>query len=104
ARAGGRVGGCGAPAAVGLRGVVMVLPFLYMVSISLMDELEVLRSPPPLLPAHPRWGNYPAALTAMPFGRYFLNAAIVAGCVVVGQVATSATAAYALARLRFPGR
>jgi multiple sugar transport system permease protein len=81
-----------------------VLPFLYMVSLSLMDELDVLRYPPPLVPARPRFGNYPAALTALPFGRFFLNSAIVAGAVVVGQVLTSAAAAYALARLRFPGR
>src|SRR5207248_6302946 len=41
---------------------------------------------------------------ALPFARFFLNSALFAGCVVVGQVATSAMAAYAFARLRFPGR
>lgn len=87
-----------------LLGLTMVLPFLYMVSTSFMDELEVLRFPPALLPARPRPGNYAAALTALPFGRFFLNTALFAGCVVVGQVLTSAAAAYAFARLRFPGR
>src|SRR5207245_1201335 len=48
--------------------------------------------------------NFPAALTALPFDRFFLNSAILATCVVVGQLFTSATAAYAFARLRFPGR
>ncbi len=85
--------------------IPMVVPFLYMVSSSLMDDLAALGSPPALLPPpQARWSNYPAALTALPFGRFFLNTAIFAGCVVVGQVATSATAAYAFARLRFPGR
>lgn len=84
--------------------IPMVVPFLYMVSTSLMDEREALSSPPALLPAQAHWGNYPAALSALPFGRFFLNTAIFAGCVVVGQVVTSATAAYAFARLRFPGR
>ena len=84
--------------------ITMVLPFLYMVSTSLMDEFEVLRYPPALFPAHPRFGNYAAALTALPFGRFFLNSAILAGVVTVGQVGTSAAAAYAFARLRFPGR
>ncbi|HEX9705658.1 MAG TPA: carbohydrate ABC transporter permease [Gemmatimonadales bacterium] len=89
---------------VGVLLVATIVPFLYMISTSLMDELEVMRFPPPLLPERPRFENYPAALTALPFGRFFANAAIVAGVVVVGQVLTSAAAAYAFARLRFPGR
>jgi len=100
----GRVAGWLWGVLVVLLAVTMALPFLYMVSTSLMDEFEALRTPPALLPAHPQWGNYPAALTAMPFGRFFLNTALFSGCVVVGQVLTSATAAYAFARLRFPGR
>jgi len=82
----------------------MVVPFLYMASTSLMDEFEVLRYPPAVVPAHPTLANYPGALTALPFGRFFLNSAILATCVVIGQLLTSATAAYAFARLRFPGR
>src|SRR5213594_1832231 len=76
-------------------GLAMVAPFLYMVAASLWGEPRVMT---------PRWSNYPAALTALPFGRFFLNSALFAGCVVVGQVLTSAAAAYAFARLRFPGR
>ncbi len=87
-----------------LLGVIVVLPFLYMITTSLMDEFEVLRTPPAVLPAHPRFANYSAALTALPFWRFFLNSGIVSLCVVAGQLATSATAAYAFARLRFPGR
>jgi len=81
-----------------------IAPFLYMMATALTDEFEVLRYPPPLLPARPHPENFAIALTALPFGRFFLNSAIFAGCVVVGQVATSAMAAYAFARLRFPGR
>src|SRR5438445_9677225 len=87
-----------------LLALVMVAPFLYMVATSLMGGLEALRSPPAVLPGSARWANYAEALTAMPFGRLFINSAIFAGCVVVGQVLTSAAAAYAFARLRFPGR
>jgi multiple sugar transport system permease protein len=91
-------------ALVALVGVTMVLPFLYMLTTSLMDEFEVLRYPPAVLPAHPRFANYSGALTALPFWRFFLNSAIVSVVVVAGQVLTSASAAYAFARLRFPGR
>jgi multiple sugar transport system permease protein len=91
-------------ALVALVGATMVAPFLYMVTTSLMDEFEVLRTPPAILPAHPVFENYPAALTALPFWRFFLNSGIVSLAVVAGQVMTSAAAAYAFARLRFPGR
>ena len=54
-----------------------------------------------------RWENYPEAWSAYPFlsfGRAYLNSLVVAGLVTLGQVVTSALAAYAFARLRFPGR
>lgn len=68
--------------------LVMVAPFLYMVATSLRDEPEA----------------YTAAWNTLPFARLFLNSALLAGCAAVGQVLTSAAAAYAFARLRFPGR
>jgi len=85
-------------------GVLMVAPFLYMISVSFMGEGELLRWPPPLLPASPTTGNYAAALEALPYTRVLVNTAILAGCVMIGQVLTSAAAGYAFARLRFPGR
>src|SRR2546426_189030 len=76
--------------------VVMIAPFLYMVATALMSEPDSLRHPIP--------ENFSAALVAVPFGRFLLNSAIFSLAVVVGQVSTSATAAYAFARLRVPGR
>ncbi len=54
-----------------------------------------------------RWENYPAAWRAYPFlsfGRAYVNSLLVAGLVTLGQVVTSALAAFAFARLRFRGR
>jgi multiple sugar transport system permease protein len=81
-----------------------LVPFLYMVSTSLMDELEVYRHPPPILPAVPRWSNYPEALTALPFDRFFVVSLVSSVAVTLAVLVTSATAAYAFARLQFPGR
>jgi multiple sugar transport system permease protein len=81
-----------------------LVPFLYMISTSLMDELEVYTHPPPILPAVPRWSNYPEALTALPFDRFFLVSAVSSVGVTLAVLLTSATAAYAFARLQFPGR
>src|SRR5205814_912653 len=78
---------------------VTIVPFLYMIATALTDQFAVLRYPPPLVPARPHPENFAIALTALPFARFFLNTALFAGCVVVGQVATSAMAAYAFARL-----
>jgi multiple sugar transport system permease protein len=75
--------------AVGLPiALLMLAPFLYMVATVLLGERDTL-------------GH---ALTAAPFGRFFLNSAILSVAVAFGQGLTSTTAAYAFARLRFPGR
>src|SRR5438552_12703668 len=89
---------------LGLLILAVIAPFLYMVSVSLMGESELLRWPPPLLPQKPTLGNYAAALAGLPYSKVFLTTAILAGCVMVGQVLTSAAAGYAFARMRFPGR
>ncbi|HYR30771.1 MAG TPA: carbohydrate ABC transporter permease [Gemmatimonadales bacterium] len=75
---------------------VMIAPFLYMVATALMSEPGSLR--------HPLPENFAAALVALPFERFLANSVILSLAVVAGQVLTSATAAYAFARLRFPGR
>jgi multiple sugar transport system permease protein len=89
---------------VAVLAVVMLLPFLWMLGTSLMDELAVFRFPPPLVPAPPRPRNYVEAWSALPFGRFYVNSLVFAAAVVAGQLVTSALAAYAFARLRFPGR
>lgn len=85
-------------------GITMLLPFLWMLSTSLMSEFEVFRFPPRLVPERPIWSNYPNALTAAPFARFFFNSAIMSCIIVLGHLFTASTAGYAFARLRFPGR
>lgn len=83
---------------------LVLAPFLYMVSVSFMGEFELLRWPPPILPASLRTDNYAAVYDALPYGRLFLNTAFLAVTVALAQVLTSAAAGYAFARMRFPGR
>lgn len=87
-----------------LLALTMLLPFLWMVSTSLMEELEVFQFPPKLLPDNPRWANYPEALTSLPFARFFLNSFIITAFTVTGHLVFCSMAAYAFARLEFPGR
>ncbi len=52
----------------------------------------------------PQWSNYPTTWNKLPFGRSYINTSIVTVAVTIGQVLTSSLAAFALSRLRFPGR
>jgi len=84
--------------------VAMVLPFLWMISTSLKPESEIFRFPPVWIPSQWKWSNYVEAMRAAPFGRYFINTVIYAGGVTISNLLFCSMAAYAFARLRFPGR
>lgn len=83
---------------------VMIMPFLWMISTSLKGQGEVFTYPPQWIPTEFRWQNYVQAWQAAPFPRYFLNSIFVALAVTLGDLITSSLAAYAFARIRFPGR
>jgi multiple sugar transport system permease protein len=83
--------------------VVMVIPYLWMTTLSL-KPVEMTYTEPYLIPTTFEWQNYERAWQAAPFGRYYLNTAIMTAGITVGQVILSSLAAYAFARLRFPGR
>lgn len=52
----------------------------------------------------PVWKNYSKVIEVMPFMRFYWNSFIVSLLVTLGQVLTSAMAAYSFSRLNFPGR
>src|SRR5688572_1506622 len=58
-------------------GIIFALPFLWMITSSLKTQVEVFLFPPRPLPNVIHWENYGDALTAAPFGRYFLNSTII---------------------------
>ncbi|MEZ4736185.1 MAG: carbohydrate ABC transporter permease [Caldilineaceae bacterium] len=85
-------------------GIAFALPFLWMVSSSLKGQTEVFLFPPRPMPKVVRWENYPDALTAVPFGRYFLNSLLVSSMVVIGTVLSSSLVGYGFARIKGWGR
>ncbi|MCQ2411870.1 MAG: carbohydrate ABC transporter permease [Sphaerochaetaceae bacterium] len=85
-------------------GLIVLVPFAWMISTSLKSEAEALYVPPLLVPSTPQFSNYTSALTMAPFLRYFLNTLIVAACVIVGSTIVTVLAAYAFAWMDFPGR
>ena len=78
------------------------LPFLWMVFASLKTVRETFAEPFSL-PATPQWQNY-AEAWSQGLSQYLFNSALVTVIAVVLIVAVGGMAAYALARLRFPGR
>jgi len=81
-----------------------IVPFLWMILTSLKPEPEIFRFPPVWIPSAWKWDNYAKAMTAAPFGRYFLNTVIYAVGITASNLLFCSMAAYAFARLRFPGR
>jgi len=84
-----------------------IFPFLWMVSTSLKEYSSVFIfniSDIRWIPKPVYWKNYLEVWKVVPFAKFYLNSIFVTFFVTLGQVATSSLAAYAFARLRFPGR
>jgi multiple sugar transport system permease protein len=85
-------------------GVVMFLPFLWMLSTSLKDNQAIFTIPPVWIPETLRWENYAAVFERMPFLAYLRNTTFITVFSIVGTVLTSSMVAFAFAVLRWPGR
>ena len=81
---------------------VSLIPFLSMVSLSLMTLGETYTRTP--WPALPQWQNYVQAWEEAHFDRFFRNSVIISAVVILGVLTTCTLAGYAFARIRFPGR
>ena len=84
--------------------LVMVTPFLYLVSTSFKAQQYVLKVPPQFIPDPATLSNYERVLIKGNFGHFFLNSLLVAGSSTIIAVFLSAMLAYGFARYRFPGR
>ncbi|MFA6891814.1 MAG: carbohydrate ABC transporter permease [Sphaerochaetaceae bacterium] len=80
------------------------LPFWWMIVTSVKPFDEVYTKPYALYTKHFHWRNYPDVLQSLPFMQYLWNTIKVTTGVCIGTMITSSLAAYAFARLRFPGR
>ncbi len=82
--------------------VVAIVPFLWMISGSLMNLTEATGRA--VLPRIPQWDNYVQAWEDANFRDYFVNSVIIATLTIGGQVVFCTLAAYAFARMEFPGK
>jgi multiple sugar transport system permease protein len=92
--------------ALGILAVVAftLFPFLVVVSTSLKTAGEVFRSPATFVPGVLAWRNYVDIFVEIPLLRHLVNTLVIAGAATVLNLAVSAPAAYAMARVRFRGK
>ncbi|MGI8870141.1 MAG: carbohydrate ABC transporter permease [Mycobacteriales bacterium] len=79
-------------------------PFLWTLSTSLKNIDEVFVFPPRVLPSRLKFSNYTSLWHEFPMARWIFNSAYIVVLTVLGKLILTSTAAYAFARLRWPGR
>jgi len=84
--------------------IVLIFPFAWLIVTSIETPAEALHFPPILTPHQLDFSNYPQALQEEPFGRFFVNSAVVAVSTVISNLLLCSLAGYAFARYRFLGR
>jgi multiple sugar transport system permease protein len=92
-------------AAMAALGIFMLLPFGWLFSMSFRPVADAYKMPPSFLPPNLDLANYRAVLdSSVPFLTIYGNSIEVAAIVTIGQLVTCTLAAFAFARLKFPGR
>ncbi len=84
--------------------VLTIGPFVWMFLTSVKTYQEAIQIPPTLFPENFQWRNYAVIAGKFPFLKLYFNTIVVVLFVVAGQLVISSMAAYAFARLRFPGQ
>jgi len=84
--------------------LLALFPFWWMLATSFKVPSGVFAAPPQWIPSPWTLANYHDVFTLLPFARYFLNSVVVTGAIVVLNIVFDLAAAYAFAKLRFPGR
>ena len=85
-------------------GVVILAPFIWMLSTAVKVPGTEFIYPPQLFTRPLRWNNFIDGWTALPFTRWFFNTSVITVLSVGGAVISSSLVAYGFARLEFPGR
>ena len=84
--------------------IIMLLPFLWMLSTSFKEPKAVFGLQLQLIPNPVVTDNYKRIFEVLPFSRFYWNSIITSASVTILQLVTCSFAGYAFARLRFPGR
>ncbi len=84
--------------------IVLILPFLWIISTSLKGSESIFAVPPQWIPKDLHWDNYAKVFTKMPFFIYLKNSVFISVLTIFGTLLSSSLVAYAFACLKWPGR
>jgi multiple sugar transport system permease protein len=87
-----------------LGGIIIMIPFFWMISTSLKAQSNIYLWPPQWIPNPFRFSNYDDARSLIPLATYAKNSFIIVASVMFGTVLSCSFTAYGFARLRAPGR
>ena len=82
--------------------IISFFPFFWMISTSLMTIGETINRS--VIPETPQWINYTTTWNEGKFSKYLINSILITFTSVLGLLLTSILAAYAFAKINFPGR
>ena len=91
-------------AALSLLAAVALIPFIWTLSSSVKSVDTIFNNPWQVFPPHPQWSNYSKIWHELPMNRWIFNSSYIVLLAVAGRLLFTSMAAYAFARLRFPGR
>ncbi|MEN6314864.1 MAG: carbohydrate ABC transporter permease [Clostridiaceae bacterium] len=81
--------------------IVMVFPFLWLISTALKNPTELKIWPPTLIPKQFNFNNFIGVFKAAPFERYFLNSFLLAAFSTLGILFSSSLAGYIFAKFHY---
>ena len=81
-----------------------LVPFYWMVATSLKRDREIYGFEATLVPRQPTLDAYRRLFAQTPFVKYLMNSTVIAVSTTLASLVLGCLGAYALARLRFPGR
>ena len=85
-------------------GLALILPFIFMISISLASEATTVKLSFSVFPSEFEFSNYIKVFTEERVGRWILNSILFVTACIIGQVFVSSFVAYGFARLHAPGK
>lgn len=84
--------------------IMVLLPFIWMLSSSFKHDNQVLTVPIQWVPETFVWSNYAQIWNKIPLAGYLGNSALLAIVITFLQVLTGSFAAYGFSKVKFPGR
>lgn len=84
--------------------ILMVVPFVWMLLTSVKSIGEATHVPPIIFPKEYKWNNFSDIFQTLPFFKFYWNTVSTTLAKTIGQLITCSLAAYAFARISFPGR